>query len=112
MKSVRLVTTGTPLQQQDTEIPHPGEFDVLVRVKAAGICHSDAHYRSGLSPAGPLPLTLGHEIAGIVEETGSRVKNVKIGDRFCLHYLVTCGTCECCRKGFEQFCVRGSMIGK
>ncbi|HLA68432.1 MAG TPA: zinc-binding dehydrogenase [Bacteroidota bacterium] len=112
MKSVRLVTTGTPLQQQDTEIPDPGEFEVLVRVKAAGICHSDTHYRSGLSSAGPLPLTLGHEVAGTVQKIGSRVKNVKIGDRVCLHYLVTCGTCEYCRKGFEQFCVRGSMLGK
>src|SRR3990172_10782270 len=112
MKSVRLVTTGTPLQQQDTEIPDPGEFEVLVRVKAAGISHSDTHYRSGLSSAGPLPLTLGHEVAGTVQKIGSRVKNVKIGDRVCLHYLVTCGTCEYCRKGFEQFCVRGSMLGK
>src|SRR3972149_1846303 len=112
MKSVRLVTTVTPLQQQDTEIPGPGEFEFLARVKAAGICHSHTHYRSGLSSAGPLPLTLGHEVAGTVQKIGSRVKNVKIGDRVCLHYLVTCGTCEYCRKGFEQFCVRGSMLGK
>ncbi len=112
MKTVRLIKPGDPLRQQEAEIPRPGEFDVLIRVKAAGICHSDAHYRSGLSPAGPLPLTLGHEIAGIVEETGSRVTDMKIGERVCLHYLVTCGTCEYCRKGFEQFCIRGSMLGK
>jgi len=112
MKTVRLITTGSHLREQEAQVPHPDEFDVLVRVKAAGICHSDAHYRSGLSPAGPLPLTLGHEIAGVVEETGGRVKTLKTGDRVCLHYLVTCGTCDYCRKGFEQFCVRGSMLGK
>lgn len=112
MKTVRLIKPGNPLRRQDAEVPRPGEFEILIRVKAAGICHSDAHYRSGLSFAGPLPLTLGHEIAGIVEETGSSVTDMKTGDRACLHYLVTCGMCEYCRKGFEQFCTRGSMLGK
>ena len=64
MKAVRLVQAGKPLELQDIPQPQPGEDDDLVRVKAAGICHSDAHYRAGVSRVEPLPLTLGHEVAG------------------------------------------------
>jgi propanol-preferring alcohol dehydrogenase len=85
---------------------------VLVAVKAAGICHSDAHYRAGRSTVEPLPLTLGHEVAGVVEAVGSEVDHLKAGERVCLHYMVTCGHCEYCQKGNEQFCTSGKMIGK
>lgn len=112
MKAVRLVKTGQPLQMQEVSIPRIEEQDVLVRVKAAGICHSDAHYRAGVSPVLSFPLTLGHEVAGVVEEVGSQVSNVKAGDRVCLHYLVTCGDCYYCSTGNEQFCTSGAMIGK
>ena len=112
MKAVRLVKIGQPLQMQEVPTPPIGQQDVLVRVKAAGICHSDAHYRAGVSPVRSLPLTLGHEVAGVVEETGSQVDNVKPGDRVCLHYMVTCGDCYYCSTGNEQFCTSGAMIGK
>ena len=112
MKAVRLVAVGQPLQMQEVSWPIVGERDVLVRVKAAGICHSDVHYRAGASPTGPLPLTLGHEVAGVVEKTGAQVAHVKAGDRVCVHYLVTCGDCAYCSRGNEQFCVKGKMIGK
>jgi len=112
MKAVRLVKIGQPLQMQEVPTPRIGERDVLVRVKAAGICHSDAHYRAGVSPVRSLPLTLGHEVAGVVEEVGSQVDNVKPGDRVCLHYMVTCGDCCYCSTGNEQFCTSGAMIGK
>jgi propanol-preferring alcohol dehydrogenase len=112
MKAVRLVIIGQPLQMQEVPRPRIGEQDVLVGVKAAGICHSDAHYRAGLSPVRPLPITLGHEVAGVVEEVGSQVDNVKRGDRVCLHYMVTCGDCYYCSTGNEQFCTSGAMIGK
>lgn len=112
MKAVRLVQAGKPLELQDIPQPQPGEDDVLVRVKAAGICHSDAHYRAGVSRVEPLPLTLGHEVAGVVEAVGRNVKNFKIGERVCLHYLATCGSCAWCNDGHEQFCETGAMIGK
>ena len=112
MKAVRLIKPSQPLEMQELPTPEYGPKDVLVKVKAAGICHSDAHYRSGISPVRPLPLTLGHEVAGIVEGTGAGVQNFKPGDRVCLHYLVTCGKCKYCNMGSEQFCVDGSMIGK
>src|SRR5436190_23540389 len=104
MKAVRLVHVGQPLELQDVAIPATGPHDVLVRVKAAGICHSDAHYRAGISSVEPLPMTLGHEVAGVVEQIGGAVKTVKPGDRVCLHYLATCGDCDWCRAGNEQFC--------
>jgi propanol-preferring alcohol dehydrogenase len=85
---------------------------VLVRIKAAGICHSDAHYRAGVSSVGPLPLTPGHEVAGVVEALGPGTVRTRIGDRVALHYLVTCGQCHACNRGQEQFCETGQMIGK
>ena len=112
MKAIRLTEIGSPLEEQGIEIPAVGLNDVLIRVRAAGVCHSDAHYRAGVSAVRQLPITLGHEIAGIVEESGAAVTNFKTGDRVCLHYLVTCGTCAFCRAGNEQFCADGEMIGK
>lgn len=112
MKAVRLVNVGQPLEMHDIPVPEVGTQDVLVKVKAAGICHSDAHYRAGVSPVRPLPLTLGHEVAGVVEQVGETVAGLHSGDRVCLHYLVSCGNCEYCNMGSEQFCTSGSMIGK
>ena len=103
--------TGRPLERQDVAPREPGSGELLVRVRAAGICHSDAHYRSGLSPRGTLPITLGHEIAGVVERVGPGVRSHEIGDRVCLHYLVTCGECVACRRGLETWCERGAMLG-
>ncbi len=111
MKAVRMVQVGRPLEDQKVPVPTVGDQAILVRVRAAGICHSDAHYRAGRSPVRPLPMTLGHEIAGTVEQVGAQVTNVKVGDRVCLHYLVTCGDCYYCSAGNEQFCVKGLMLG-
>jgi D-arabinose 1-dehydrogenase-like Zn-dependent alcohol dehydrogenase len=112
MRAVRLVQVGKPLEQADIPIPQIESSDVLVRVAAAGICHSDVHYRAGISQIDHLPLTLGHEIAGRVEEVGSDVTHVSVGDRACIHYLVHCGSCELCVRGLEQFCRHVQMIGK
>lgn len=112
MKAIRLVEVGQPLVASEIEIPQPAADEILIRVGAAGICHSDAHYRSGGSPAGPLPLALGHEVAGVVEQLGKGVTSVAIGDRVALDYLVTCGACDYCGTGDRQFCDTGKMIGK
>jgi 2-desacetyl-2-hydroxyethyl bacteriochlorophyllide A dehydrogenase len=112
MKAVRLMKPLCPLELHEIEMPTVGPCDVLVRVKAAGICHSDAHYRAGRSAVDPLPLTLGHEVAGAIERVGEEVSNVRAGDRVCVHYLATCGTCGYCQRGNEQFCVSGKMMGK
>ena len=103
---------GKPLEQADVPIPEVGSSDVLIRVAAAGICHSDAHYRAGISKIDSLPVTLGHEVAGRVEKVGAQVANLAAGNRVCVHYLVTCGRCDFCKRGLEQFCRSGQMIGK
>jgi propanol-preferring alcohol dehydrogenase len=107
-----MTAIGQPLALQEIPVPSVGPGEVLVRVKAAGICHSDVHYRAGVSSTGPLPQTLGHEIAGVVEAVGSQVTRNRPGDRVCLHYLVTCGQCKHCNRGHEQFCVQAQMLGK
>jgi len=112
VKAIRLIEIGKPLQAQEVTMPTLGPDDIRVRVKAAGICHSDVHYRAGTSYAGALPLTLGHEVAGVVEAVGTQVTGTKVGDRVSLHYLVTCGACHYCSIGSEQFCVQGKMLGK
>jgi propanol-preferring alcohol dehydrogenase len=112
MKAVRLVNVGRPLELQEIPQPDIGARDVLVRVMAAGICHSDAHYRAGVSTVQPLPRTPGHEIAGFVEAAGRDVTLLKPGDRVCVHYMATCGDCGYCSRGQEQFCGTGEMVGK
>ena len=112
MKAVQLVEIGKPLEAREIPRPVPAAGEILVKVLAAGICHSDAHYRAGTSGVGFLPITLGHEIAGVVEETGPGVQGVSKGDRVAVHYLFTCGQCEYCVAGLEQFCVSGKMVGK
>lgn len=111
MKAVRLLAPGSPLQLCDVPVPTPGPHDVLLRVHAAGICHSDAHYRAGKSPT-RTPVTLGHEIAGTIEAAGESVFHLQRGDRVSAHYLATCGGCGYCRGGHEQFCGTGQMLGK
>jgi 2-desacetyl-2-hydroxyethyl bacteriochlorophyllide A dehydrogenase len=111
MKAIRFVGVNQPLEMHEIPIPEIGERDILVKVKAAGICHSDAHYRAGISPVKPVPLTLGHEVAGIVEKIGAQVTSVSIGERVCLHYNLTCGACHHCSTGNEQFCEKVLMLG-
>ncbi len=111
MRALRLVATGSPLVAADLPVPAPAAGEVLVRVRAAGICHSDAHYRAGRSASLKAPLTLGHEVAGEVAALGAGVTSRRVGDRVCLHYLVTCGSCDACRAGHEQYCTTGRMIG-
>ena len=111
MKAVRFIGANQPLQMQEIPIPQIGERDLLVKIKAAGVCHSDAHYRAGVSPVRPVPLTLGHEVAGVVEKIGASVTNVKIGDRVALHYNLSCGDCYQCSTGNDQFCEKVLMLG-
>jgi len=111
MRAVSLVEQGKSLVEVELELPEVGPHDLLVRVRAAGICHSDAHYRDGTVTLGTLPVTPGHEVAGTVERTGGAVRGFGKGDRVCLHYMVTCGCCGHCNRGNEQFCDSGRMIG-
>ena len=112
MKTVQLIEIDKDLEDREIPTPEPKPYEVLIRIKAAGICHSDVHYRDGVSSVGSLPITLGHEIAGEIEKLGTTVSDLQIGDRVCLNYMITCGKCQYCIQGTEQFCIKGKMIGK
>ncbi len=85
-------------------------FDVLIEIKYAGICHSDIHTAHGEWGPVNYPLVPGHEIAGIVTDVGPRVTKYKVGDRVGVGCMVdSCGKCENCRKGEEQYCLKGKV---
>ena len=111
MLALKIVDLGAPLQAVQVPDPEPGVGEVVVSVRAAGICRSDVHYRSGHRPIPRLPLVPGHEVAGTIEALGEGVTGFAEGDRVCVHYLTMCGTCEPCHRGLEQFCRSGQMIG-
>jgi propanol-preferring alcohol dehydrogenase len=90
MLALRLSAAGAPLAEQVLPDPVPGPGEVLVDIRCAGICHSDAHYRGDASRV-RLPLTLGHEIAGVVAAAGAGVVGLAPGDRVALHYLLPGG---------------------
>lgn len=112
LKAIQLVAPGSPVELREVPVPPVGPRDVLIRVRAAGICHSDAHYRAGWSPARQLPRTLGHEVAGDVEQVGADVQRARPEDRVCVHYLISCGACYHCNRGQEQYCETGAMVGQ
>src|SRR5438132_11399077 len=92
MKAAILYEANTPLQVVEVEQQGPQSGEARVRVKAAGICHSDWHIMNGDWPL-PLPMALGHEAAGIVEEVGPRVATAKPGDPGSFSFRPQCGRC-------------------
>jgi len=103
MKAAVLREVGKPLVIEDLSIGKPGPHEVLVRTAAAGVCHSDLHFIEG-SYTLPLPLVLGHESAGVVEQVGSEVRSVKPGDHVITCLSVYCGHCEYCLQGHMSLC--------
>ncbi len=112
MKAARLVKIKEKLQVVDVADPVPGKGEVLVNIKATGICTSDLHYRDGSSEVTTLPITLGHEIAGLVQTVGEEATLFPVGERVGVYYLVTCGKCHNCATGRENYCKDAEMIGK
>jgi len=112
MKAAKLYSIGEGMKIDLVKVPKARVNDVLVDIRASGICHSDLNYRDGLSPVGKLPIILGHEIAGVVAAVGDDVEGIKIGNRVCVHYVVSCRHCLYCRTGRENFCEKYQMIGK
>jgi S-(hydroxymethyl)glutathione dehydrogenase/alcohol dehydrogenase len=104
MKAAVLRQINTPLQIEDIQIGKPGPHEVLIRTAAAGVCHSDLHFAQG-SYAYPLPVVLGHESAGIVEQVGSEVRGVKPGDHVITCVSAFCGHCEHCLTGHMSLCI-------
>ena len=92
MRALQIVEYGEPLVSADLAEPVAGAGEIVVSIRAAGICRSDVHYRAGNRPVQERPLVPGHEVAGIVADAGPGVEGPMVGDRVCLHYLVSCGT--------------------
>ncbi len=103
MKAAVFREVNKPMEIEDIEVSKPGPREVLVRTKAAGICHSDMHFWNGTYP-GQVPMVLGHESAGVVEEVGSDVHYVKPGDHVITCLSVFCGHCEKCLTGHLSLC--------
>jgi L-iditol 2-dehydrogenase len=95
----------------DFPVPEIGTDDVLIRVKACGICGSDVHGSTGKTGRRIPPLIMGHEAAGIVEDTGTNVKDLQNGDRVCFDSTVYCNRCENCRTGFFNRCDSRQVLG-
>ncbi|GAA1861681.1 NAD(P)-dependent alcohol dehydrogenase [Asanoa iriomotensis] len=115
MKAVRLhAYHQLPVVEDVPEPTVKGPFDVLVRVGGAGVCRTDLHIVEGQwaqAMAPPLPYTLGHENAGWVQDVGSAVSSVAVGDTVILHPTPTCGLCQACRAGNDMHCANSSFPG-
>jgi propanol-preferring alcohol dehydrogenase len=106
MKAAIVKQFGKPLVIEDVPVPQPGPGEILVRVKACGVCHTDLHAASGDWPVKPVPPFIpGHEAAGIVAALGPGVKNLKVGDAVGVAWLHdACMSCEYCETGWETLC--------
>jgi threonine dehydrogenase-like Zn-dependent dehydrogenase len=112
----RLVWMGTDSLEYHDDAPapsrHPGAGEVLLRVRAVGLCSTDVHIIQGKVRFRNPPHVLGHEVSGEIAEVGPGVTRVKSGDRVTLDSVVGCGECPLCLRGSTQFCPDGSEIGQ
>ena len=95
---------GKPLSIEQVDVAGPKAGEVLVRIVATGVCHTDAFTLSGADPEGMFPVILGHEGGGIVEEVGAGVTSLQVGDHVIPLYTPECGECEYCRSGKTNLC--------
>ena len=103
VKGVIAGAQGAPVRVETILVPDPGSGEVLVRVQACGVCHTDLHYREG-AITNDFPFLLGHEASGIVEQVGPNVTNVAPGDFVILAWRAPCGTCRSCLRGRPWYC--------
>jgi 2-desacetyl-2-hydroxyethyl bacteriochlorophyllide A dehydrogenase len=111
MKALVVSTPGTWSVVDTAPVPGPRAGEVLVQVKAVGICGSDLHILAGEFPPTPYPITPGHEFAGVVSEVGAGVANVSVGDRVAVDPSLFCGRCRYCRAGRGNLCDDWGAIG-
>jgi len=123
MRMFQVCTCGEPLQVSEAETPQPKGTEVLLKVLAAGVCHSDLHLADGYFDLGggkklslaergmKLPVTLGHENVGEVIAVGPEVKGVKVGQRMLANPWIGCGNCAACRRGDDNLCRAMRSLG-
>jgi propanol-preferring alcohol dehydrogenase len=113
MLAARVLEFGKPLSVIDLDVPEPGEGQVLVKIAASGVCHTDIHAADGDWPVRPtLPFTPGHEGVGMVAAVGTGVRILKEGDRVGIPWLHSaCGVCDYCVNGWETLCPKQQNTG-
>src|SRR5436305_9287758 len=115
MKAVRVHQYHELPKVEDVAEPKAtGPWDVIVRIGGAGLCRTDLHIIEGQwaeKSNVQLPYTIGHENAGWVQEVGSAVSNVAVGDTVIVHPLITCGFCRACRAGDDMHCTNQAFTG-
>ncbi|MFO1327827.1 MAG: alcohol dehydrogenase [Rubrivivax sp.] len=123
MRSYQVCQCGAPLQRTEGEAPQPQGTQVLLKVRAAGVCHSDLHIWDGYYEIGggrhlnltdrgmKLPLTMGHENVGEVVALGPEATGVKVGDVRLVNPWIGCGECKVCRAGEENLCTKPRFVG-
>src|SRR5579863_7007853 len=123
MRAMQIIEWGKPLEARDYPDPEPLGEEVLLRVEAAGVCHSDVHIWDGHFDLGDgrqislasrgvnLPFTMGHEIAGEVAALGPQASGVKVGDKVVAYPWIGCGECAVCKKGEELLCNNPRTLG-
>jgi len=100
------------LRVEEVPIPAVGEDQILVRVAACGVCHTDLHYlEHGVPTFKKPPIVLGHEASGVVEKVGAKVTHLQKGQRVLIPAVLTCGRCPACRQGRENICSAMQMLG-
>ena len=108
-KAAVVYETGKRIEIEELDLDGPKDGEVLIRYTHAGLCHSDIHIAHGDLPA-RLPMVLGHEGAGIIEEIGAGVTRVKPGDHVVLSFIPNCGVCRYCATGRQSICDMGATI--
>ncbi len=113
MKAAVLNGVGQKFEIKEIDIASPKSGEVLVKIKASGLCASDLNAIDGKRNLVPFPAVIGHEAAGEVVECGENVTNVNVGNHVVLSIVPSCGTCEYCRKGNPNFCTTaGNAMGE
>src|SRR5699024_7903972 len=96
-----------PLKIETLELAEPNENEVLIKIKAVGLCHSDLSVINGSRPR-VMPMALGHEATGIIEKVGTKVSGFEVGDHVVCTFIPSCGHCIPCREGRPALCEKGA----
>lgn len=109
MKAAVLYEAGQPLKVEEVELDEPQENEILIKLEAVGVCHTDLSFMKGEMPC-PVPIVVGHEGCGIVDKVGPGVTSVQPGDKVITMVSFSCGKCRYCAEGRPTMCVENLMI--